>query len=306
MPKNPAHAERIALIQAHASVFLGGAAGLFGKALDISPAAITCGRSVFGAVALAGVAIGLRAGLRPGGRRNLLRLAASGGLLAVHWWSFFRSIQVATVAVGLLTFATFPLWVTFLEPVFFGERLRRRDVATAGAVVAGLALVCPSFDAGDRVVQGVLWGLLAALSYAALTLLGRATVRVAPAITVAFYQQAGAAIVTLPMAWGAIGSLSGRDLGFLLMLGVALTALPQALLVASLRRLRARTASVLFGLEPGLRHPAGLAAAGRDPLGPHADWRRDHRRGRAGGVPSRRRVRGLTGDVVRESGGQVP
>jgi hypothetical protein len=30
-----------------------------------------------------------------------------GGLLAFHWVSFFYSIQLATVAIGLLTFSSF-------------------------------------------------------------------------------------------------------------------------------------------------------------------------------------------------------
>lgn len=37
----------------------------------------------------------------------------------MHWVSFFKSIQVSTVAVGLLSFSTYPVFTTFLEPLFF-------------------------------------------------------------------------------------------------------------------------------------------------------------------------------------------
>ena len=40
----------------------------------------------------------------------------------------------------------------------FRERLRGIDILMAAAVVAGLAVVTPSFDAGDRMTQGVLVG----------------------------------------------------------------------------------------------------------------------------------------------------
>ena len=47
----------------------------------------------------------------------------AGFWLLILWIAFFKSIQVSTVAIGLLTFASYPLFTTFLEPVFFKEKL---------------------------------------------------------------------------------------------------------------------------------------------------------------------------------------
>jgi drug/metabolite transporter (DMT)-like permease len=177
-------------------------------------------------------------------------LALSGAILAVHWFSFFVSIQVSTVAIGLLSFSTFPLFVTFLEPFVFGERLHRYDVITALVVVVGLVLVTPNWDINDHLTQGVLWGVLSAFSYAVLSLLIRSSVRVYPTLTVAFYQQAFASLCMLPLAlrWQEIPT--GRDIVLLIVLGVAFTGLAQGLTVASLRHLRAQTVGVAFGMEP--------------------------------------------------------
>ena len=126
-------------------------------------------------------------------------MALGGAILAAHWFTFFLSIQVSTVAIGLLGFATFPLFVTFLEPVVFGERLHRYDVIAALVVVAGLVLVTPSFDVGNTLTQGLLWGMLSAFTFALLALLNRAYARSYPAVTVVFYQQAFAALCMLPL-----------------------------------------------------------------------------------------------------------
>lgn len=155
----------------------------------MGPAVITAGRTVFGSLALLAAAKLTGSSLRVPKRRDVLVLAASGGLLAVHWFTFFRAIQVSTVAVGLLAYSTFPLFVTFLEPLIFRERLRPFDVLTAAVVVAGLTLVTPTFDVGNQVTQGVLWGVASGGSCALLALLSRACVRDLPALAVSFYQQ---------------------------------------------------------------------------------------------------------------------
>jgi drug/metabolite transporter (DMT)-like permease len=241
---------RIGLTQIHLAVLLAGGAGLFAKFLSVGPMVLTSGRTLFGSLALLLVALLTKSSLRLNGARDLLALALSGALLAAHWFTFFLSIHVSTVAIGLLAFSTFPLFATFLEPLVFGERLHRRDVVMALAVTAGLVLVTPSFDFGNHLTQGLLWGILSAFLYAVLSLQNRSYASRYPAISIAFYQQAFAALCTLPFALQWQGTLSQSDLGYLLILGVVFTALGQGLVVASLRHLRAQTTSVVFGLEP--------------------------------------------------------
>lgn len=241
---------RLSLIQLHFSVLLAGGAGLFAKFVEASPAVITCGRTLFGSAALAVVALLIQSDLRVRCRKDLVMLAGSGAILALHWFSFFVAIRVSTVAIGLLAFSSFPLFVTFLEPVIFRERLRGHDVITAVLVVLGLILVTPNWDLSDHLTQGVLWGVFSAFTYALLSLISRWYVRVYPTVTVAFYQQAFAALCALPFALSWQGSISGRDLGLLILLGVVFTGLAQGLAVASLRHLRAQTVGVAYGMEP--------------------------------------------------------
>jgi drug/metabolite transporter (DMT)-like permease len=241
---------RLSLIQLHFSVLLAGGAGLFAKFVETSPAVITCGRTLFGSSALAVMAVLIQSDLRVRCRKDLLMLAGSGAILALHWFSFFVAIRVSTVAIGLLAFSSFPLFVTFLEPVIFRERLRGHDVITAVLVVLGLILVTPNWDLSNHLTQGVLWGVFSAFTYALLSLMSRWYVRVYPTVTVAFYQQAFAALCALPFALSWQGSFNGRDLGLLVLLGVVFTGLAQGLAVASLRHLRAQTVGVAYGMEP--------------------------------------------------------
>ena len=93
--------------------------GLFGKFISHSPLLIVQGRTVFAFGTLLLVLLILRKKIIFSNFREWLRIVICGIILGVHWIAFFKSIQVSTVAIGLLTFASYPLFTTFLEPVFF-------------------------------------------------------------------------------------------------------------------------------------------------------------------------------------------
>jgi drug/metabolite transporter (DMT)-like permease len=241
--------KRRGLIQIHIAALLVGFPGLFPKWLALDSSVITFGRLFVGSIALLLFARFARASLRIHTWRHGLSLVLAGGALALNWFAFFKSIQVSTVAIGVLAFSTFPLFVTFLEPLFFDERFHWADLATVLVVAAGLATIAPILDVGNSLTQGVLWGMLCALSCALVSLLSRSCVRNHPPVTVTFYQQAFGALFTLP-AWFAFqGTLTAHDVGLLILLGVAFTALAQALIAASLRHIRAQLASVVIALE---------------------------------------------------------
>lgn len=127
---------RISLVQIHIAVLLASGAGLFAKLVPVSPMVLTAGRTAFGSVALLLFALFTHASLRLGSTRDLLAILLSGLVLAIHWFTFFLSIQASSVAIALLAFATFPLFTTFLEPAIDGVPLRRADVLTAVLVAA--------------------------------------------------------------------------------------------------------------------------------------------------------------------------
>ena len=241
--------KRRALAAVNAAVLLFGLAGLFAKWIDLSALAITFGRVLFSSLALGLFRLAGKRSFRVSGR-DLGRLAAAGAILALHWWAFLSSVQWATVAVGTLTFAAFPLFVTLLEPAVFRQKPSKKSILAALAILLGVIVTVPAFSFENRMFRGILAGLLSALAYAVLTVMNKGFASRLDGALTAFYEQAAAALLLLPMVLAA-GCFRPAlpDLGLLLILGVVTTALAHTLFISGLKALPARTAGLLSSLE---------------------------------------------------------
>ena len=254
-----------ALVALHAAVALFGFAALFGRWVSLPPIAIVLGRTMVAAVALA-LVLAVRARRAPN-VRPARPLALNGALLAAHWVAFFAAVQLAGVAIALLAFASFPVFVLALECI---ERRRRPDRVEAGAivsVVAGLALLVPEFHWTSDVVRGHACGIVAGFTFALLTLRSRRAVTTHGAIALAMWQNAFAALWLVPFALAGTlgGTPTARDVALLLVLGLACTALAHTLFIASLQRVSAHTASVVSVLEPVYGIALAVALLGERP-----------------------------------------
>jgi len=239
----------VALAACHAAVALFGFAGVFGKWIAWDPVAIVLGRTTVAAIVLA-----FFVRYRLGAWRAPHWIAVPNGvILAVHWVAFFTAIKVSTVAIGLLGYASFPLFVPLLERTMLGLPLTRAKLAGAALVALGLALLVPDFSWASHTVRGLAWGVLSGFTFALLTVRTR---RLAPdrwSSEMALWQNAIAALCVLPVVlWqgGLGGPVDGAAIAKMLLLGIFCTALAHSLYTASLVRLPASTAAVCAALEP--------------------------------------------------------
>jgi len=241
---------RQGLLEIHLATVLFGLAGLFGKWLVLAPFLIVLGRVVFASLALSIFLLALKQSLRKILRENFLLLAVLGFILAVHWVAFFRSIQVSTVAVGLLSYSCFPVFTVLFEPLFFKEKLDRMNLLLATLCLGGAFLIVPRFSLADSVYQGVAWGLFSGFSFALLTIFNRRLAQTYSSLAIAFVEDFAAVIFLLPFFFFHPSSLTARDMLLLAFLGVVCTAGSHTLFIKGLRRVRAQTASIISTLEP--------------------------------------------------------
>jgi drug/metabolite transporter (DMT)-like permease len=238
------------LLKVHLAVLLFGLAGLFGKWLTLSPMVISLGRVGFGAVFLLVVLLVRSEPIRLKRRLDYGVFVLLGAILALHWSSFFMAIQLSTVAVGLLTFSTFPVFVTFIEPLVMKSPFRFRDVLIALVTLFGVSLVIPSLSLENQVTLGALWGVVSGLTFALLSVLNKKYVAHYSSRVISLYQFVAAALILLPVVLPQKPVLDGRSLALLALLGVVFTGISHTLFISGLKQVRAQTASVIASLEP--------------------------------------------------------
>ncbi len=244
-------AKKIDLLQIHIAVLLFGVSGLFGKLVALPAGLIVLGRVFFASVFLLLILVYLRKNIKLNQRHHYVYLAAMGLILAVHWVTFFLSIQLSTVAIGLLTFSTFPVFVTFLEPYFFKERIRLADILAAFLTLLGVMLVIPEFQLHNTITQGVVWGVISGFTYAVLSMLNRKFAGEYSGLVIAFYEQAAAAILLLPLIFLYRQPLvQANDILLIILLGIVFTGAAHSLFISGLKRIKTQTAGIISCLEP--------------------------------------------------------
>jgi len=238
------------LFSLHSAVLLFALSGLFAKWLNMPASHIVLGRAFFAAIAIATFVIVIKKQSLKIEKSLLLPLSLTGIVLAFHWGSFFYAIQVSSVAIGLITFASFPVFVSFLEPLLFKEKFHYRALIQALLTIVGILFILPlgNLTAGD--IDGVTWGMLSAFTFALLTLLNRKFVAKTSAKKVAFYQNSSATLCLLPIIFLYPITISSQQLSVIIILGVVFTALAHTLFNHSLKTVKAHTASIAISLEP--------------------------------------------------------
>ena len=238
-----------AFIFVNISVLLFGFAGLFGKWIDLPALGITFGRVFFSSIALGLFMLITKQPFRVNNSKDLKLLLLSGVFLAVHWWSIFVSIQLSTVAIGTITFSTFPMFVTFAEPLVKHEKPRMRNVLIALVIFIGVLITIPKFSFENNMFKGVLVGMISPIAYTVITMLNKEFSDSYSGTLISFYEQSTATIILLPfvLAMGIHPTL--KDIGLLLVFGTVTTAFAHTLFISSLKYISARLAGVCSSME---------------------------------------------------------
>lgn len=238
------------LLELHLAALFFSFSALFPKILALPVIAIVVGRVIIAATVLYALVRGGGLSLRIHSRKHYGVFALLGILFSVNIFSFYQAIRVSTVAVGVLSTGMFPIIVAILEPWYFKERFRARDLILAFIALGGIILIMPSFDFHHKIVRGIFWGVLAALTFSNYSIINRKMVQEYSSMVVVLYSDCLAGIIFLPALFTTRFTIGWHDIALLLVLGVALTAGSHTLFVKGMTHVKAGTAGMILMLEP--------------------------------------------------------
>jgi inner membrane transporter RhtA len=181
----------------------------------------------------------------PGKGDRLPLLALTTSLLAMNF-SFYEAISRAPVGVVVA--------IEFLGPLGVAVAGSRRLLDGLWVVLAALGIALLARPGGTVSVGGLLFALLAAACWAAFILSAKRAVRNVGSLRATILMLVGSAVVLTPVFLATGVKVGGHTRALLLGLAVAVlsSALPYALELAAIRRVRPSTYGVLLSIEPAI------------------------------------------------------
>lgn len=169
---------------------------------------------------------------------------------------YFQGIKMTSSATAVVLMYTAPIYVLVFSVIFLGEKLTRVKISAIAVMTVGSVLVSGVIKGFAFDPVGILFGLLAGISYGAYNIITKILMRRgADPTTTTFYSFALAAVIsffiaTPPSLFGNIAENLPLSIPVLIIFGVTTCVAPYFLYTFALRELPAGTASSLGILEP--------------------------------------------------------
>lgn len=238
------------LLELHLAVLLFGGTALFSKLIPLNALDITLLRCVVAAIVLALIVKASKNKLRLDSTKDYFIAVGLGVIVSLHWVTYFASMQLSSVAIGMIAFFTYPVMTVLVEPFITGNSIKRADIASGLTVLLGVILLIPEANLGNDVTLGIAIGILSAVFFTARNLLHKRYFSAYSGPQAMFYQTGVAVLFLAPWHTVELDQIEQNVWWLIVLLGVVFTAAPHALFTTALRHLSAKTVSLVSCLQP--------------------------------------------------------
>lgn len=183
-------------------------------------------------------------------RRDLLKVILGGSLMGIHWITYFYSLKLSSVAIGMLSIYTYPVITTFLEPLILRTGFSKMHLALAVLVLCGIYFLVPEFSFKNDQTLAVALGITSAFFYSLRNILMKQEVEKYNGSVLMMYQMVIISCLLLPVLF--IFDLSDvvSQLVPIFVLALITTSLGHTLLLMSFRNFSVTTASIISSAQP--------------------------------------------------------
>ena len=242
------------LLFLHSAVLLFGGTALFSKLIGLPALDITVYRTGVAAIVLFVLLTLQKKKITLASPKDYGVALVLGIVVGIHWVTYFASMQMAGVTVGIIAFFTYPVLTVFLEPMLSKTgattRPQVKDVIIAIIVLVGVFLLIPEINLGNQVTIGIITGVISAFFFSLRNVLHKNYFSHYSGPHTMLYQtlvaflMLGLFVEVPPM------EVKTNDWLLILLAGAIFTAMPHALFASSLRHLSATTAGLISCLQP--------------------------------------------------------
>ena len=143
----------------HFLVFIAGFTAILGELITIGSVPLVWYRMVIATILMFGFISITRTRLRVS-YKTMAKFSVAGVMIALHWITFFESINQANISIALAMFSTGAFFASLIEPIFFKRRVIGYEILFGLLVILGVWLITKS---EFRYLNGILLGIASAL-----------------------------------------------------------------------------------------------------------------------------------------------
>lgn len=184
------------------------------------------------------------------GSRDRWPILLSGLLMAAHWLAYFHALQLSNVAIGMLSLFTYPVFTSFLEPLFLKTRFQKIHLLLGLLVLFGIYFLVPDFSLDNQNTVAIGYGLFSALCYAIRNLILKTKVDRYQGSLLMTYQMVIVSIVLLPAYFSYDLNAIGQQWEGLLGVALITTVLGHTMFINCFRHFSVTTVSILSSIQP--------------------------------------------------------
>ena len=238
----------------HLIIFIWGFTGILGKLIHLESIPIVWYRVIIAFVALFIALKFMKRKLWINSYKSAIAVILVGVIVALHWVTFYASIQLSTASLGILCLSTTTIHVAWLEPLIMRRKPQLLEFVFGAVVVYGIYFVSDDFTMDEYVALGL--GLLSALLAATFSVFNAKFIQTISATKITLYEMFSAAVflTVVLMVTGDFNCASITpsisDILWLLFLGIVCTSFAFLANIEVVKRLGAFTVSLSINLEP--------------------------------------------------------
>ena len=237
------------LLEINLAMILVSTSGALGRHIDLPVPLIIVSRSIL-AVTFLLLYCRLKGFSFKIAKKDRLAILTSGLFLGLHWLTYFYSLKLSNVAIGMLSLFTYPILTSFLEPILLRTKFLKIHFLLGVLVLTGIYFLVPSFDLNNSYTIAIGFGLLSALFYALRNIILKKRTANYNGSSLMCFQLIVIVVFMSPVfLFYKIDSLV-TQWQWLLVLAILTTAIGHTLFLNSFKHFSITTASILSSVQP--------------------------------------------------------
>ncbi|WP_298530857.1 DMT family transporter [uncultured Algibacter sp.] len=232
------------------ATFLISSAGVLGKYIDMPTAVIIWWRAILALVILYLFCRLKKINLTIKNTKDRSTFFFSALFLGAHWITYFYSIKISNVAIGMLSLYTFPAITAILEPLLTRAKFNKVHLLLAILVFVGIYILAPEFNFESSYFKGIIWGIISAVLFSLRNIILKRGSTGYNGTMVMLYQLLVVTISLLPVLYFFDTSNIKTQYPYIIMLALVATAIGHSLFLKSLKHFSVSTASIILSTQP--------------------------------------------------------